>query len=281
MLDAARRSSAAADGRRPAARDHRPRHARRLPRAASPPGAAAGRPRAHPGGRDQHHRDRATSALWEGELHILGLRGRSGRRRVRGGPGRAARAAARRFERTVARLRELGMPIDDQIAEQLDAGRRRARPADGRAGAGRRRATRRASRTRSRRSVGWGSPAYVPRRGWARARRSRRSGAAGGLPVLAHFSEAPSAGRLVRELVDAGLGGLEVYYRTLRLGDGRSRVGAVAAELGLVPTGGTDYHGDTAPTPRRTRSCGSRPRSRPSRPRWPRGVGVEGSPAQP
>ena len=37
---------------------------------------------------------------------------------------------------------------------------------------------------------------------------------AGGLPVLAHFSEAPARVEVVRELVDAGLGGLEVYYRS-------------------------------------------------------------------
>ena len=36
--------------------------------------------------------------------------------------------------------------------------------------------------------------------------------AAGGLPSLAHFSEAPSQMPLLRELIGIGLGGLEVYY---------------------------------------------------------------------
>jgi len=38
--------------------------------------------------------------------------------------------------------------------------------------------------------------------------------AAGGVPVLAHFSEAPSQMPLLRELAGIGLAGLEVYYRT-------------------------------------------------------------------
>ena len=76
------------------------------------------------------------------------------------------------------------------------------------------------------------------------ARRSARSVAAGGLPVLAHFGEAPTRVELLRELIDAGLGGLEVYYRTFDAAT-TAAVGEVAAALGLVATGGTDYHGDT------------------------------------
>jgi hypothetical protein len=49
---------------------------------------------------------------------------------------------------------------------------------------------------------------------------------------------------IVRELAEAGLGGLEVYYRTFDR-ETVAAVGAVADELGLVPTGGSDYHGDT------------------------------------
>ena len=45
--------------------------------------------------------------------------------------------------------------------------------------------------------------------------------------------------------MDAGLRGLEVYYRTYdqpTVDDLR----IVAADLGLVATGGSDYHGDTS-----------------------------------
>ncbi len=67
--------------------------------------------------------------------------------------------------------------------------------------------------------------------------------AAGGLPVLAHFREAPARPDIVRELVDAGLAGLEVYYRSFEP-ENVLAVGEVATSLGLLATGGTDYHGD-------------------------------------
>jgi predicted metal-dependent phosphoesterase TrpH len=66
---------------------------------------------------------------------------------------------------------------------------------------------------------------------------------AGGLPVLAHFSEAPRLRRVVDELIEAGLGGIEVYYRAFDRPTVEA-VAEVARELRLVATGGSDYHGD-------------------------------------
>ena len=67
--------------------------------------------------------------------------------------------------------------------------------------------------------------------------------AAGGIPVLAHFWVAPSRRVLLRELMGAGLGGLEVHHRSFDAA-AVAAVGEVALELGLLPSGGTDYHGD-------------------------------------
>ncbi len=67
--------------------------------------------------------------------------------------------------------------------------------------------------------------------------------AAGGLPVLAHFSEAPTQIALLTELRDVGLGGLEVHYRSFGE-ETVAQVRAVARTLGFVATGGSDYHGD-------------------------------------
>jgi 3',5'-nucleoside bisphosphate phosphatase len=86
----------------------------------------------------------------------------------------------------------------------------------------------------------------VPRGGLDPAGAIRVIRAAGGLPVLAHFREAPERIGIVRELVGLGLGGLEVYYRSWDRVTVEA-VGAVARELRLVATGGTDYHGDLAP----------------------------------
>ena len=48
---------------------------------------------------------------------------------------------------------------------------------------------------------------------------------------------------VVRELQEAGLGGLEVYYRSFDAVTVRS-MEAVAKVTSLIPTGGSDYHGD-------------------------------------
>ena len=182
--------------------------------------------------------------LWEGELHILGLgmdpadeafeatlATQRGRRRER-------------FERTVARLRELDLPIDDHLLDltgsEDDA---LGRPTVARAliGAGHADSVEDAFG----RLLGWGKPGYVPRTGLGPVEAIEAIRAAGGLPVLAHFGEAPSRVEVVRELAEGGLGGLEVYYRSFDAATVFA-VGEVAQALGLVPTGGSDYHGDTS-----------------------------------
>ena len=80
------------------------------------------------------------------------------------------------------------------------------------------------------RLLAWGKPAYVPRTGLGPLEAIAAIRAAGGLPVLAHFGEAAARVEVVRELVEAGLGGLEVYYRSFDVATVAS-VGAVATSL--------------------------------------------------
>jgi len=181
--------------------------------------------------------------LWESELHILGLgvdptdeslemtlAQQRSRRRVR-------------FDRTLARLRELGLSVDD-VADQLDPHETAAlgRPTIARLLQAKGYVT--SVEDGFARYLGRGRPAYVPRDGIGPLEAIDAIRAAGGLAALAHFSEAAQRVSLVRELRDAGLGGLEVYYRSFDR-ETVASVGAVAAELDLVPTGGSDYHGDT------------------------------------
>jgi predicted metal-dependent phosphoesterase TrpH len=70
--------------------------------------------------------------------------------------------------------------------------------------------------------------------------------ATGGLASLAHFHEAPSHLTLLRDLRAEGLNGIESHHRSFDAA-ARQSVSAVARELGLVRTGGTDYHGDLGP----------------------------------
>jgi hypothetical protein len=181
--------------------------------------------------------------LWESELHILGfgmdpadeafeatIAGQRARRRER-------------FHATVRRLRDLGLPIDAEL-DGLDLERDDAlgRPTVGRALVRAGHAT--SVEDAFQRLIGRGCPAYTPRAGIGPAEAIRAIRAAGGIAALAHFREAVDRRDVVEDLVAAGLQGLEVHYRsfdwptTLAMAE-------VAAALGLLATGGSDYHGDT------------------------------------
>jgi predicted metal-dependent phosphoesterase TrpH len=74
--------------------------------------------------------------------------------------------------------------------------------------------------------------------------------AAGGVPVLAHPA---THGRYrvieehaIKELVDAGLFGLEIHHRD-NTEDGKIRLFELARKFGLVVTGSSDYHGEGKP----------------------------------
>jgi len=180
--------------------------------------------------------------LAEGELHILGYGMDADDGAFEAILARQRASRRLRFERTVALLRQVGMPIDAQISG-IDLARDDAlgRPTIARAliAAGFAESVEDAFQ----RLIGWGGPAYVPREGIGPAEAIAAIRAAGGLAALAHFSEAPDQLPLLRELAELGLRGLEVYYRSFSA-EVVAAVGAVAAELALVATGGSDYHGD-------------------------------------
>jgi predicted metal-dependent phosphoesterase TrpH len=183
--------------------------------------------------------------LWEGELHILGFGMDPDDLAFEAALALQRGARRLRFERTVTRLRELGLPIDVQVgALEVGADDALGRPTIARALVAAGFAT--SVEDAFARLIGHGSPAYVRREGLGPEEAIRAIRAAGGLPVLAHFREAPARLDIVRELVDAGLAGLEVHYRSF---DGATveAVGAVARSFGLLATGGTDHHGDLGP----------------------------------
>ena len=231
-------------GRRPPPGADRPRHARRLPRGRRRR-RRPGRADARPGRRDQRDRHPRPRPVGGRAAHPR-LRDGPGRRGLRGDPRRPARPAPRAVRadgRAAARAR----PADRRRSSPTSASsrRRRARPPDRRPRADR-------GRPRDERR---GRLRAAARLGQAR-RTCRATGlgpveaieairAAGGLPVLAHFGEAPARVEVVRELVDAGLGGLEVYYRSFDVGDGRRGRRGRRRRSASSPTGGSDYHGDT------------------------------------
>jgi hypothetical protein len=180
--------------------------------------------------------------LWEGELHILGLGVDPDDDAFEAALRRQRDARAVRFWRILDRLRDLGLPVDVQ-AEGLATGPGSSlgRPQIARllVAAGHSGSVDEAMQT----LLARGRPAYVERQGLGPAEAIAAIRAAGGLPVLAHFSDAADRLDLIKELIRVGLGGLEVHYRRFDA-ETVTELAVVAAELRLVPTGGSDYHGD-------------------------------------
>jgi predicted metal-dependent phosphoesterase TrpH len=181
--------------------------------------------------------------LRDEEIHILGLGVDPDDDALEATLARQRDSRRTRFDRMIERLRELNMPIEDAL-EQL--------PATGDDDALGRPRVARAMIAKGyaqsvedcfQRYLSRGRPAYVPRAGLDPFEAIQTTIAAHGVPVLAHFREAPSRIPLLRELIDAGLRGLEVYYRTYDR-DTVEMLRSIAGSLRLVATGGSDYHGD-------------------------------------
>jgi predicted metal-dependent phosphoesterase TrpH len=176
------------------------------------------------------------------ELHILGLGVSPDDDEFEALLGRQRAARRARIEVMARRLGELGMPIDAYLERTLPASVASAgRPHIARAliAAGYAESIDDAMI----RWLGPGAPAWVSPRGIGTLEAIRAIRRAGGLPSLAHFAAAPLRLDLLRELRDAGLAGLEVYYRAFPP-EQVAGLAATARSLSLVPTGGSDYHGD-------------------------------------
>ena len=95
-----------------------------------------------------------------------------------------------------------------------------------------------------------GKPAYVPRELPSPAEAIRWIKAARGLAVLAHPTWVKVGEQslidLVRRLKADGLDGVEVYYSTHTARQTREYL-SLAQQLGLLVTGGSDFHGLTKP----------------------------------
>ena len=183
--------------------------------------------------------------LWEGELHILGFGMDPGDEEFEASMVAQREQRRLRFSRTVDRLRQIDLPIDEQVAT-LTPGADDAlgRPTIARALIAAGFAT--SVEDAFTRLIGHGMPGYVPRAGMGPSEAINAIRAAGGVAVLAHFREAPQRPDVIKELVEAGLGGLEVFYRSFDVAAVEA-VGVVARDAGLLATGGTDYHGDLGP----------------------------------
>lgn len=161
------------------------------------------------------------------------------------------RLRERRRERNEAvrlRLADLGCPLEAEEIEREACGDVVARPHIARALV--RRGYVPDMTTAFQRFLGRDGAAYVPRRRLDAESCIETIGAAGGVASLAHPIQTglddDELKRLLFRLKDAGLWGLECYSGHHAAAE-RFRFLRLAAEMGLEPTAGSDYHGANRP----------------------------------
>ncbi|MFI5312083.1 MAG: PHP domain-containing protein [Gemmatimonadales bacterium] len=177
----------------------------------------------------------------ERELHVLGLHVEDVDRLER------ELAAVRAFRRTrveliVERLNALGVPIGSAAVFAESGDGAVGRPHVARAliaGGGAR-----DQRDAFDRYLGAGRPANVEKRRIAVADGIRLVHECGGLAVFAHPGRDGTRER-IEALVEAGLDGIEVLHPS-HGPDDVTRLMALTEQFGLVPSGGSDFHGATS-----------------------------------
>jgi hypothetical protein len=197
------------------------------------------------------------SASWSrGSMHILGLGIDDKAESIVDLSSRLRRARAQRNPQVLDRLAELGMPLTMEDVRGVlpqrtaDLGLEvisRMHIAE----AMRRKGYVSSTRQAFSRWIGAGGPAYLDKERLAFAEVISAIQQAHGLAVLAHpvqlgLSNRAQLEKLVRELVDAGLGGIEVYHSDHS--DAMTRIYLdLARKLDLAVTGGSDFHGSSKP----------------------------------
>jgi predicted metal-dependent phosphoesterase TrpH len=151
-----------------------------------------------------------------------------------------ARGRVRRVERMIARIQELGYPIDgDAIMAQADEGSigrphvARALMAIGAVNS---------VNDAFERFLKAGRPGYIPRDPFAPEDAVQLLVEHGAIPVLAHPFTTKDIDGILTRLVPAGLKGFETYYAEYSP-EQHAELRTIADAWDLVPTGGSDYHG--------------------------------------
>ena len=188
-----------------------------------------------------------TTMAPRGELHILGFGIDLNHAALQTTLTSLRVASERRLHAILERLRQLGMDVPDNSIARDDDRRSVGRPHVARAlVAGGYAASIQEAFSRF---LSEGRPAFVPKLMLAPAAAIDLILHAGGLPFLAHPASLPEFERALPDLIDAGLVGLEAFYGEYDNAL-RGNLAATARRLGLLISGGSDYHGENFKTGR-------------------------------
>ena len=155
----------------------------------------------------------------------------------------------RRGERMVEKLRELGYPVSFERVREIAAGKNIVRPhvAQALVEAG---VIEREEDAYTDAFIGDGGRAYVEKHALDPLDALALIKNAGGVCVIAHPAmwrgQDPVPDELIRTMADGGMDGIEVDHPD-QTPEQRQHYRELAAGLGLVVTGSTDYHGERTP----------------------------------
>jgi len=185
----------------------------------------------------------------DGNVHVLGLGFEPSDAAFQHFLARVREARERRNEGIFEKLAALGVPVTHEDVHAHVFGRILARPHFGRALVDRGHVfDLRAAFSLYLRD---GGPAYVEAAFPPPVEAVRAIRAAGGAAVIAHPGQLKLADRaayvrFLTDLRDAGLAGVEVWHPS-HDAEARTQFSALAKELDLVPSGGSDFHGEHKP----------------------------------
>jgi predicted metal-dependent phosphoesterase TrpH len=175
----------------------------------------------------------------DGEVHILGYFIDYTDRKLAAGLQRLRDSRLGRAQQMIAKLGKLGIKIEWQRVSELAQGGSVCRPHIAQALFEKGYVA--SEKEAFDRYIGHAGPAYVERYKLLPVEAVKLIIDAQGLPVLAHPAGISDLNKLVPELKDIGLVGIEVYYKDYT-SDVISGLLKIAKQYTLVPTGGTDYH---------------------------------------
>jgi len=176
----------------------------------------------------------------DGEVHMLGYFIDYHHHRLVAALNNLRESREERGQQMVAKLAELGFPIDWQRVTEIAGIGSIGRPHIAQALLEKGYIS--DFREAFDRFLAFGKPAYVRREKITPMEAVELILLAEGLPVLAHPLTIDDPESLVDELKDNGLAGIEVYYKDYT-GTEIERLVRLAEKYNLIVTGGTDYHG--------------------------------------
>ncbi len=182
-----------------------------------------------------------------GEVHVLGYFIDYTHPELQATLRRMRNSRQERAQGMIAKLRNLGLPVEWERVQEIASGGSMGRPhlAQAMLEKGYIASIKEAFT----KYIGWGGPAYVGREKMTPGEAAKLILLANGLPVLAHPSTFNDPEAMIIELKASGLVGIEAYYDAYTAEE-ISRLVNLADRYGLIVTGGSDYHGldDSAET---------------------------------